>query len=119
MTIIRAAISVDNNTKEEISRQAVKLFNNVLNNNPNAEIKALFASQTSDLNSYNCCTAIRETFHADFALECFQEAQILNQKEKIIRFTLFCDNDFIPNYVYMEKASDLRKDLAIRSETSN
>ena len=119
MTVIRAAISVEKDTQNDITKQAVKLFKEVQKKNPNAEICALFASQTDDLKSYNCCTAIRKAFGTDFALECFQEVHIENQVPKIIRFSIFCSNDFKPVFVYLDKASSLRADLLTSSETSN
>lgn len=119
MTIIRAAISVEKDSKTEISQQAVKLFKTVIERNKNAKITAIFASQTDDLTSFNCCTAIRNEFDLKIALECFQEAHIDNQTPRIIRYTIFCSNDFNPEFVYLDNATVLRPDLATRPETSN
>ena len=114
---IRGAITVDNNTAEDISASTIELFNEMLkrNNIVKDEIINIIFSLTKDLNAIYPAKALRE--HIDVStipLFCVQEADIHNSLEKCLRIMMTLDTDLTKNevkHVYLKGAAKLRPDL--------
>lgn len=119
MTIVRCAITVESDNPKMISDAAILLYDKLIDNNPSFTPMAIFASQTSDLTSFNCCTAIRTVRNVSCALECFQEAYIVGQLQRVIRFSVLYNEDFVPKHTYLKGAVQLRPDLSTSEEASN
>ncbi len=118
MTVIRGAISVEKNTKKEIIEKAIQLYKTIIMNNNSNNIFFVLGTQTKDLNSYNCITALRENSLLYSPAQCVQEVFIKNTLKKIIRLNIFCNDNFIPKHIYLDKAILLRPDLEIKNDAS-
>lgn len=111
---IRGAITVKENTSEEIGKATVKLLNEMVVKN-NIEIDmishAIF-TLTDDLNA---------AFPAKFArldlnweqvpMMCFHELDVPNSLKKCLRVLIVinCGENFVPEFVYMDGAEVLRQ----------
>ena len=114
---IRGAITVENNTSQEISIATKELFDEIiLQNNLNVEnIIHIIFSMTKDLNAIYPAKALRESFDlSDTPLFCIQEADILGSLEKCIRVLIMTNSDLEKKevkHVYLKGAKVLRPDL--------
>lgn len=111
---IRGAITVKENSQEEIKNATIKLLNEMVAKN-NIEIDmishAIF-TLTDDLNA---------AFPAKFAridlkweqvpMMCFHELDVPNSLKKCLRVLIVinCGENFVPEFVYLEGAEGLRK----------
>ena len=115
---IRGAITVDNNTAEDISSAAVEMFREIIgrNNILMSDIVNIIFSVTKDLNAIYPAKALREHFDiADTPLFCVQEADIQNSLEKCIRVMVTVISNTIKSevkHVYLKGAKNLRPDLS-------
>ncbi|MGM0411475.1 MAG: chorismate mutase, partial [Bacillota bacterium] len=113
---IRGAITVKNNSKDEIKKASQKLIKKILekNNIEEEEIVSIVFTATKDLNKYYPAAAIREKSFKFVPLMCYQEMEIENSLEKCIRVMVYVNintNLENINHVYLKKAKSLRKDL--------
>lgn len=114
---IRGAITVENNTTEDITSATVELFREIVSQNnlfiPN--IVNIIFSVTKDLNAIYPAKALREHFDIGTTpLFCTQEADIQNSLEKCIRVMVTASSNTIKSdvkHVYLKDAKKLRPDL--------
>lgn len=111
---IRGAITVDNNTYDDIKSSTVELLTEMINQN---NIKKEYISHAI----FTLTKDLDKVFPAKFAridlgwdkvpMMCFNEADIDNALEKCLRILIVinCDENFEPKFVYLKGAKDLRK----------
>ena len=115
---IRGAITVDNNTTEDIAAATVELFREIVGKNDImiSNIVNIIFSVTKDLNAMYPAKALREHFDvADTPLFCVQEADIQDSLEKCIRVMVTVNSNSIKSevkHVYLKGAQKLRPDLS-------
>lgn len=111
---IRGAITVDNNTYEDIKASTLELLNEMIaqNNIQIEKISHAIFTLTKDLDKVFPAKFARIDLGWDnVGMMCFNEADIDGAIEKCIRvlIVLNCDNDFEPKFVYLKGAKNLRK----------
>lgn len=116
MIFIRGAITVKENTKEEILNQTEKLLCEVIKKNglKISDILSILFTATKDLDMAYPAVAARKIGVTEAALMCFQEMYVVGSLEKCIRCTVICENEKVQTqaqHVYLEKAEILRPDL--------
>lgn len=115
---IRGAITVENNTTEEISNATKELFEEIIKQNKidTNDIIHIIFSLTKDLNAIYPAKALREAFDISTTpLFCVQEADILNSLEKCIRILVLTNSNLEKNevkHIYLKNAKNLRPDLS-------
>ncbi len=118
MLAIRGAISVDENTKENILAKTTRLFETVVykNNIIEDDIVQITFSATSDLTAVYPALAVRELGYTDTALFCVQEMNVDGAMEKLIRVVILVEKYGLDKknvkHVYLDEARKLRPDLA-------
>ena len=111
---IRGAITVKENTPEAIGSATITLLKEMLNRN-NIETDSIshaFFTLTEDLNADFPAKYARINLKwTDVAMMCFHELNVPNSLKKCLRIMLVvnCAESFIPEFVYLEGASTLRK----------
>ena len=110
---IRGAITVDENTKDAIKSATLELLNElVLRNNINKDaISHVIFTLTNDLNAEFPAKFARIDFGWDnVAMMCYHELDVPNSLPKCLRVlvVLNCDDNFIPQFVYLKGAQNLR-----------
>ncbi|KPU28133.1 chorismate mutase [Caloranaerobacter sp. TR13] len=113
---IRGAITVNNNTKEDIVNCTKKLLKEIIrqNNINKSDVISILFSATKDLNKAYPAIAARELGLNNCGLMCFQEMDVENSLNKCIRVLLFFKSNLEQSsikHIYLEKASILRPDL--------
>lgn len=111
---IRGAITVDANTSDAIKEATLQLLNELQAQN---EIKKEMISHaiftlTEDLNAdFPAKFARTELGWNDIAMMCFNELNAQNSLEMCLRvmIVLNCDESFVPKFVYLKGASNLRR----------
>jgi chorismate mutase len=103
------------NQGEDIQRQAVLLYDQLLADNGLGEdgIVSLLFSVTADLNAANPAAVLRAAGRGDgLALFCVQEAEIPGSLERCLRVLLHCflEEGSVPRHVYRNGAEVLRPD---------
>lgn len=110
---IRGAITVEENTIEAIKAGTLKLLDEIIekNNVDKSMISHVIFTVTPDLTAaFPAKFARLERDWTDVAMLCFNEAQIDGAIEKCIRVLIVinCEEYFVPQYVYLKGASNLR-----------
>lgn len=110
---VRGAITVDENTKDAIKSATLELLNElVLRNNINKDaISHVIFTLTNDLNAEFPAKFARIDFGWDnVAMMCYHELDVPNSLPKCLRalVVLNCDDNFIPQFVYLKGAQNLR-----------
>ena len=110
---IRGAITVEENTAEAIRIGTLKLLDEIIekNNINKSMISHTIFTLTPDLTAaFPAKFARLERGWTDVAMLCFNEAHIDGAIEKCIRIliVLNCEDYFVPQYVYLKGASNLR-----------
>lgn len=110
---IRGAITVEENTVEAIQAGTLKLLDEIVekNNIDKAMISHVIFTLTQDLTAaFPAKFARIDRGWTDVALLCFNEAKIDGAIEKCIRIliVLNCEEYFVPQYVYLKGAANLR-----------
>lgn len=110
---IRGAITVEENTIEAIKAGTLKLLDEIIekNNIDKSMISHVIFTVTPDLTAaFPAKFARLERDWTDVAMLCFNEAQIDGAIEKCIRVLIVinCEEYFVPQYVYLKGASNLR-----------
>lgn len=116
MYAIRGAISVPENTEDEILNATKELMNAVANNNQLQEkdLISIITTATDDLNKVYPGRALREIGYNSTPILCMQEMKVENSSEKMIRLLVYADGNKNKNDVrhqYLKKAKKLRPDL--------
>ena len=111
---IRGAITVEENTSEAIGAATIKLLNEIAKKN-NLEIDmishAIF-TLTNDLNADFPAKYARVNLKwKDVPMMCFHELDVPGSLRMCLRVLIVvnCGEGFVPEFVYLEGASGLRK----------
>lgn len=111
---IRGAITVENNTPEDIEKATIKLLEALVERNKielNLISHVIF-SLTSDLNAAFPAKYARINLDwKNVPMMCFNEIDVPNALEKCLRVLIVinCSENFEPEFVYLEGAENLRK----------
>lgn len=110
---IRGAITVDDNSSEALKYATLQLLNELfIQNNINKElISHIIFTTTSDLNADFPAKFARINFGlTETAMMCFHELDVPNSLPMCLRIliVLNCEDDFVPQFVYLKGASNLR-----------
>lgn len=110
---IRGAITVDENTSESIGAATIKLLQEMVKRN-NIEIDMIshvLFTMTKDLDADFPAKYARINMKwRDVPMMCYNELDVKNSIEKCIRVLIIvnCGENFIPEFVYLEGAKNLR-----------
>jgi chorismate mutase len=111
---IRGAITVENNSEISIKQATLELLKGMLNANcitETSQISHVIFTTTPDLNAAFPAKFPREEFGwDDVAMMCFHELDVPNALPMCLRILLVvnCEEDFIPKFVYLKGAENLR-----------
>ena len=110
---IRGAITVDENTQESIKEATLEILNELItaNNIDKSKISHVIFTLTNDLNAVFPAKFARiELGWDNVAMMCFHELDVPNSLKMCIRIliVLNCDENFIPKFVYLKDAANLR-----------
>ena len=113
---IRGAITVKENTTEEIIRGTKDLLNQAIKANDlkQDDMISIIFSVTEDLNAAFPAVAAREIGLTDVPLICTNEINVPESLKKCIRFLMHVETDKAKSeikHVYLEGAKVLRPDL--------
>ncbi|WP_027632141.1 chorismate mutase [Clostridium hydrogeniformans] len=122
MVAIRGAITIAENTIDEIKSNSIFMMDEIIKkNNLNIkDISSIIFSCTDDIDKDYPGKFIREHFNINnAAIMHFNEMKVKNSSylSKCIRVTVFY-NESLDNiyHVYLKKAKDLRKDLCYNEQ---
>ena len=110
---IRGAITVDENSPEAIGAATIKLLKEILNRNKieTDMISHVIFTLTKDLNADFPAKYARVNLKwKDVPMMCFHELDVPNSLPMCLRVLIVinCENDFVPQFVYLKGASKLR-----------
>lgn len=110
---IRGAITVEENTFEALKNATVELLSAMVseNNISTDKISHVIFTTTKDLNAEFPAKFARVNLGwENIAMMCFHELDVPISLEKCLRvlIVLNCEDDFIPKFVYLKGAKDLR-----------
>lgn len=110
---IRGAITVEDNTENEIFDASVSLYQSILQQNDlkNARIVSVIISTTQDLTAAYPAKAIRLN-GCDAPLFSCMEPPIDRSLQKCIRLLITVDSDQPIKHIYLKGATVLRPDLS-------
>ena len=111
---IRGAITVENNTKEDIKSATIELLEKLIkeNNIKKENISHAIFTLTNDLNAEFPAKFARLDFGwYNIAMMCFHELDVPNSLEKCLRVLVVVnvEDNFEPKFVYLKDAMKLRK----------
>ncbi|EOD01642.1 chorismate mutase [Caldisalinibacter kiritimatiensis] len=114
---VRGAITVENNTKQEIILNTKTLLENIIKKNDIkiTDIISIIFSVTDDLDEAYPAVAAREIGLTYCSLLCLQEMKVKNSLRKCIRVLLLFNSELKQNqvkHIYLKDAVKLRPDLA-------
>ncbi len=114
MTVIRGAITIDHDDKQEIRDAVRTLLEEILSRNAIRadEILCAVFSNTADIRAYYPAKAAREAGFEFCSLFSAQEPDIVDSLPLCIRVMVFVERNFTPAHVYLRGAATLRRDLA-------
>ncbi len=114
---IRGAITVENDSIDEIDNAVKLMFDKIMNlNNLNeTDLININFTLTPDLITRNPAAALRKAnYCSNVPLFCSQEAKIEGMLEKVIRVMILCNMEKQSlKHVYMNKAKALRKEYFV------
>lgn len=111
---IRGAITVDDNTSESIASATIKLLTAIVKRN-NIDIDSIshvIFTLTKDLNADFPAKYARINMKwKDVPMMCMHEIDVPQSIRKCLRVLIVvnCGENFVPEFVYLEGASNLRK----------
>ena len=111
---IRGAITVENNTEEENKNATIELLSEiVLKNNLDLDmISHVIFTMTDDLDAAFPAKFARIDLHwKDIPMMCYNELKVKGALKKCIRVMIVvnCGDNFVPEFIYLKGASELRK----------
>lgn len=114
--VIRGAITVECNTKQEIIEGAKQLVADILQVNKlsNDDVIQILFTATQDLDQAYPAIGARELGLTDAALMCMQEMAVEGSLQKCIRVAVMCQGTLDQKSVkhcYLKEAQKLRPDL--------
>lgn len=111
---IRGAITVDENTSEAIGSATIKLLKEMVTKN-HIEIDSIshaIFTLTEDLNADFPAKYARINLKwKDVPMMCFHELNVPNSLPKCLRILIVvnCGENFVPEFIYLDGAKNLRK----------
>lgn len=110
---IRGAITVENNSVEALREATLELLHAMIEKNEITpeKISHVIFTTTTDLNAaFPAKFARLELGWHDVAMMCFHELDVPNSLAMCLRVLIVinCENDFVPQFVYLKGASNLR-----------
>ncbi|MCT4596277.1 MAG: chorismate mutase [Vallitalea sp.] len=119
MVSIRGAITVDNNTKEDILKETKILLKDIINRNniDKEHIISIIFTATKDLTAAYPAISARELDIVQASLLCVQEMNVDNSLQKCIRVMIYVEGDLLQKnvtHVYLKDAKALRPDLSLK-----
>lgn len=113
MKAIRGATTVSEDTPKQIKEGVKELLNEIMkvNNLDLGQIICIMFSSTADLKSYYPAKAAREAGFSSCALYSSLEPEIEGSLKNCIRVMLLVESEKQPEYVYLNGAKNLRKDI--------
>lgn len=110
---IRGAITVKENSSEAIKNATLELLNAMIraNNIEESKISHVIFTLTDDLNAaFPAKFARLNLGWKNAAMMCFHELDVPNSLSKCLRvlIVLNCDENFIPQFIYLKGAAILR-----------
>jgi len=114
MRILRGAITVDENSEDEIRRGAITLFEEIIrvNNLRKEEILGVIFTMTEDLTKVFPSKVVREKFGLkETPFLDLEHKRVEGALEKCIRVMVFVDGERVLKPVYLGRARSLREDL--------
>lgn len=113
---VRGAITIENDTVEEIKNAAVELFKKIIerNNLRIENISHIIFSTTKDVTKAYPAKFIREELNiTTVPMMCLQEMYVENSLQKCIRVLVVFNSDKNEtiNHIYLNNAQKLRLDL--------
>ncbi|MFR9278441.1 chorismate mutase [Ezakiella coagulans] len=111
MIAIRGAITIENDTKEEVFKASKELIQEIVKRNSIDEknIISIITTCTKDIRSAYPGPGIRDA-NIDVPILSMQEMDVEGALNLCIRFILHVDKDIVPKHVYLKKAVGLRPD---------
>ena len=115
---IRGATTVESNTKEEILKETLNLIETIIkeNNLDTDNIISMCFTMTNDLDAVYPSVAVRDLLNiTDVPMLNYEEKYIQGSLRNCIRVMMYIDSNKTKKdikHVYLNKAKDLRKDLA-------
>ena len=111
---IRGAITIENNTKEDIEKGVMELLTEITfqNNIKEENISHVIFTTTKDINADFPAKYARTKFGWEkVAMMCYNEMDVKDSLKMCIRVMVIinCDEKFEPKFVYLKGASNLRK----------
>ena len=111
---IRGAITVNENTSLAIGQATTELLNELFFQNSIDKnlISHIIFTLTEDLNAEFPAKIAREKLGlSDIAMMCFNELNVSNSLKMCLRvlIVLNCEESFVPKFVYLKEAENLRK----------
>ena len=110
---IRGAITVDSNCEEDIKSATLELLDKLVKENEieKQNISHVIFTLTSDLDAQFPAKFARLDFGwDDIAMMCYHELDVPNSLKMCLRILVVvnCKEDFIPKFVYLKGAKNLR-----------
>lgn len=110
---IRGAITVDDNTVDSLKSATIELLTALLDKNKISkdQISHVIFTTTKDLNAdFPAKFARLDLGFDDVAMMCFHELDVPNSLPMCLRVLIVvnCDENFVPQFVYLKGASHLR-----------
>ena len=110
---IRGAITVEENSVEAIREATIKLLSQIVEKNSidKNKISHVIFTLTEDLNAaFPAKFARIDMGWNDVSMMCFNELSVENSIEKCLRVmvVLNCSEAFVPQFVYLKGAANLR-----------
>ncbi|HHH85099.1 MAG TPA: chorismate mutase [Firmicutes bacterium] len=115
MKVVRGAINIPANTKEEIQKGTQELFNAVLQEariKPH-QINYLIVSSTPDITAFYPCAAIRNLGYDTLPMLCVQEMDVEGSLPLTIRFLLTAHGKNRRFFCYLRDTSRLRREKSL------
>ncbi len=111
---IRGAITVEQNSSQAIKEATIELLNELIakNNIKKEFISHVIFTLTEDLNASFPAKYARENLDwKEVAMMCFNELNVPESLKMCLRvlIVLNCEEDFLPEFVYLKNAKILRK----------
>lgn len=111
---IRGAITVASNTPEAVKEATIELLSEMIkeNNISTDKISHVIFTLTDDLNAaFPAKYARLNCGFENVAMMCFHELDVPESLKMCLRIliVLNCDDNFIPKFVYLKGAANLRK----------
>ncbi len=119
---IRGAITIEENTIEEIRINTIDMLEQILkeNNITIDDCASLIFTATKDITKAYPAKFAREIGFINCSLMCVQEMYVENSLELCIRVMVTInkeENDFKPKNIYLNEAERLRPDLKIEQSS--